>query len=608
MAQHRIDHYEILSKAGAGTQATVYRARDVNSGRIVALKVLDSKWADDPQYRERFVREARLAASVNHPNVVTVHEVGEDSGQLYMAMEYLSSSLQAFLEEHGSIPVGEALRIVRDVANALDGAHKRGIVHRDIKPANVLLTEDLLVKVSDFGIARAAGLPTMTNIGSIMGTPHYMSPEQARGERADIQSDIYALGIVLYQLLAGQLPFDADTPLAVLRQHIDDAPPSVRQHRRELPPELDAIVGRCLAKDKGHRYQTPAELAGALNKAWRELELPSSPPGTVESYEAATLPPPTIFPSESSMTRSSEQETRDERQRTTSSQEDIGSAEQQLESAHNLLTQGLYHGAVTAANNAIDLDPTLSQAYYMKTLALVRLKLREEALAAVDKLIELRPEHAAGHSTKAQILYFLGREQEALAVADRAIELRPDSFGDHRIKAQALIRLKRHDEALDAIHKAVELRPEAATTHLVKAKILSALDRQKEALSVADDAVALGPSDPGVHSVRAEILHHLRRDKEAQTAVDEAIRLRPSDGDVHCLKAEILHHLRRNKEALAAAEMAIGLDPENFRAHRIRGETLIALGQDSEAIASLDRAIELAPEDSQAQEIKRSVL
>lgn len=198
--QQRIGHYEILEKVGSGSQATVYRARDLNLDRNVALKVLDAKWTDDPQFRERFLREARLAASISHSGVVTLHGVGEESGQLYMAMEYVASSLQALIEKCGPLPIDEALRIIREVANALDAAHEKRIVHRDIKPANILLTETLSVKVSDFGIARAAAIATMTSTGVVMGTPLYMSPEQARGDRADIRSDIYALGVVFYQL------------------------------------------------------------------------------------------------------------------------------------------------------------------------------------------------------------------------------------------------------------------------------------------------------------------------------------------------------------------------------------------------------------------------
>ena len=193
--------------------------------------------------------------------------MGEDSGQLYIAMEYVSSSLQALIDDLGRLPIDESLRIVREITSALAAAHEKRIVHRDIKPGNILLTETSSVRVSDFGIATATDLASMTATGVIMGTPYYMSPEQAKGERADIRSDIYSLGIVLYHMLTGMRPFDADTSLAILRKHIDVMPPLVGHTRAGVPPELTAIVARCLEKDAALRYQTPEELAKALDQA-----------------------------------------------------------------------------------------------------------------------------------------------------------------------------------------------------------------------------------------------------------------------------------------------------------------------------------------------------
>ena len=215
--EQQIGSYELLEGIGSGSQATVYRARDLRLERNVALKVLDVKWTDDPHYKERFLREARLAASIDHPGIVTIYDVGDDSGQLYIAMEYVSSSLQALIDDLGRLPIDESLRIVHEIPTALAAAHEKRIVHRDIKPGNILLTETSSVRVSDFGIATAIDLASMTATGVIMGTPYYMSPEQAKGERADIRFDIYSLGIVLYHMLTGKRPFDADTSLAILR-------------------------------------------------------------------------------------------------------------------------------------------------------------------------------------------------------------------------------------------------------------------------------------------------------------------------------------------------------------------------------------------------------
>ena len=188
MAQEQqIGSYELLEKIGSGSQASVYRARDLRLERNVALKVLDDKWIESREYKERFLREARLAASIDHPGIVTIYDVGEDSGQLYIAMEYVSSSLQALIDDLGRLPIDESLRIVSEVTSALAAAHEKRIVHRDIKPGNILLTETSSVRVSDFGIATATDLASMTATGVIMGTPYYMSTEQAKPESTDAE-------------------------------------------------------------------------------------------------------------------------------------------------------------------------------------------------------------------------------------------------------------------------------------------------------------------------------------------------------------------------------------------------------------------------------------
>ena len=253
--RQRIGRYEILEAIASGGFATVYRARDSQLGRVVALKVLHPHMTSDPQYVERFLREARMAASINHPNVVVIHAVGQEGDTHFIAMEYLPSSLESLLQQ-GKLPVAQALSIARQVALALEAAHQRGIIHRDLKPQNILLTAEGTPRVSDFGIARAAELSTMTASGMVLGTPHYMSPEQAQGRQVDARSDIYSLGCVLYQMLTGALPFEATTSWEVIRQHIEVAPRRVGQLRPEVPAAVEQLVSRCLEKQPGRRYQT----------------------------------------------------------------------------------------------------------------------------------------------------------------------------------------------------------------------------------------------------------------------------------------------------------------------------------------------------------------
>jgi serine/threonine protein kinase len=262
--RQRIGRYEIIEAIASGGFATVYRARDNQLGRGVALKVLHSHMAADPQHVERFLREPRMAASLSHPNVVTIHEVGREGDTHFIAMEYLPYSLDWVLQQPERLAPSYALSIARQVALALQAAHQQGVVHRDLKPQNIMFTQDGTPKVTDFGIARAAELSTMTASGIVLGTPHYMSPEQAQGQRVDARSDIYSLGCVLYQMLTGALPFAATTPWEVVRQHIETPPRRVRQLQPDITAPVEHLVNRCLQKDPNRRYQSAGELADAL--------------------------------------------------------------------------------------------------------------------------------------------------------------------------------------------------------------------------------------------------------------------------------------------------------------------------------------------------------
>ena len=264
--QRSIGRYQVLEEIASGGQGTVYRAWDTSSGRVVALKVLHPHLSSDAGVLERFRREAQLAAAVSHPNITQIFEVGQDGNLHFIAMEFLPLSIHNLMESQGRLPVERAADICHQAALALQAASSRGIIHRDIKPQNLLLSPDGSVKVTDFGIARATALSTMTRTGALMGTPHYMSPEQSQGQRVDVRSDIYSLGIVLYQMLSGQLPFEADTPFEVMRQHIEQRPTPVRRLRSQVPASLDRIVQRCLEKSPERRYPTPRDLALALRE------------------------------------------------------------------------------------------------------------------------------------------------------------------------------------------------------------------------------------------------------------------------------------------------------------------------------------------------------
>ncbi len=266
----RVGRYLILERLGHGGMGTVYRARDPDIGRDVAIKFLHAALCAEGDGRARFLREARAAGRLSHPNIVTVHDVGEIDGRPYMAMELLDGRpLAEELAPGRPLPVREALTVGVQLARALGYAHQRGVVHRDIKPGNIVRVAGTpAVKVTDFGIAHleSPGTEHRTRIGLVLGTPQYMSPEQAEGGRLDGRSDIFAAGVVLYEMLAGRRPFDGDGLVAVAVRIARDEPVPVERVNREVPAALGRVVARCLAKAPDDRFQTGQELAEALDR------------------------------------------------------------------------------------------------------------------------------------------------------------------------------------------------------------------------------------------------------------------------------------------------------------------------------------------------------
>jgi eukaryotic-like serine/threonine-protein kinase len=261
--------YTVVRKLGAGGMANVYLAEDQELGRRVAIKILNDRHANDDQFVERFRREAKNAAALSHPNIVSIYDRGEAEGTYYIAMEFIDGrSLKELIVSRGPAPLTVAVEYARQILSALRFAHRHGIVHRDIKPHNALVDAEGRVKVTDFGIARA-GTSQMTEAGSIVGTAQYLSPEQARGTNVDQRSDLYSLGIVLYELLTGTVPFNGDTPVEIAMKHLSTLPEPPSTRRSDIPRDLDLIVMRALAKDPDDRYQSAEEMDADLERFLR---------------------------------------------------------------------------------------------------------------------------------------------------------------------------------------------------------------------------------------------------------------------------------------------------------------------------------------------------
>src|SRR3954468_18646647 len=260
------DRYELEELVGTGGMSSVFRAHDRLLDRKVALKVLHQQYAADEDYVERFRHEARSVASLSHPNIVTVIDRGEHEGRQFIVFEYIpGENLKRLIERRGPAPVETALELAMQIARGLSFAHQQGLVHRDVKPQNVLLNGDGQAKVTDFGIARSLDVQHgMTQTGTVLGTSDYIAPEQAQGQRVDEHTDVYSLGVVLYELLTAEVPFPGENFVAVAMRHINEPPPPIRDKRPDVSPRREAAVQRAMAKQPEDRFQTMAEFCREL--------------------------------------------------------------------------------------------------------------------------------------------------------------------------------------------------------------------------------------------------------------------------------------------------------------------------------------------------------
>jgi serine/threonine protein kinase len=276
MIGQTILHYKILEKLGEGGMGVVYKAKDTRLERIVAIKFLPRHIATNAEERERFKIEAKAAAALNHPNIATIHAIEEVDEELFIVMEYIEGQELSKKVNSEQLSVNSIINIVTQIADGLQAAHEKGIIHRDIKPGNVMLTGKNLVKIMDFGLARMAGRTRLTKTGTTLGTVAYMSPEQAQGINADHRTDIWSLGVVLYEMITGHLPFEGEYEAALLYSIVHKEPQPLALHRKDAPEILQRIVNRALSKNAQDRYQAVSDLLAELQNVEQELEKQTS--------------------------------------------------------------------------------------------------------------------------------------------------------------------------------------------------------------------------------------------------------------------------------------------------------------------------------------------
>ena len=266
MAKIIAERYELLELIGQGGMADVYLAQDIILNRTIAIKILRTSLAKDPIYVTRFQREASAAAALSHRNIVEIYDVGEDEDKYYIVMEYVpGTTLKELILKRGAVHYIEAIDIMKQIVSGIAKAHQLGIIHRDLKPQNILVTDSGVAKIADFGIASMQSLAQVTQTDVIMGSLHYLAPELARGEKATAQSDVYALGIVFYELLRGEVPFNGESPVNIALKHMQEDLPSLLDFNPSIPQSVENIVIKATAKNLNDRYQSAAEMLDDIN-------------------------------------------------------------------------------------------------------------------------------------------------------------------------------------------------------------------------------------------------------------------------------------------------------------------------------------------------------
>jgi serine/threonine protein kinase/tetratricopeptide (TPR) repeat protein len=614
MIGQTISHYKILSKLGEGGMGIVYKAEDTKLKRTVALKFLSPELTRDEKAKERFVHEAQAASALDHPNICTIHEIDEtEEGQTFIAMAcYEGESLKARIER-GPVELDRALDIAIQMVQGVSKAHERKIIHRDIKPANVLVTMDGLVKIVDFGLAKLGGRTKLTRTGMTPGTVSYMSPEQLRGDEVDARSDIWALGVVLYEMVTGETPFRGEYEQAMSYSIINEDPRPIRSRRPEVPVEVERVIERALSKDVSERYQSAVEMFGVLQSLKRRLTCSSAgasqgDPGLVPSI--AVLPfvnlsadkeneyfsdglaediidALTQVPGLRVMAR-------------TSSFSFRGKEVDVREIGARLKVEHILEGSVRRAGNRLRVTAQLvktSDGYHVWSQRFDRemtdvFAIQDEISQAIGEKLQLR---LAGDRP------LVKRYTENPAAYDLCLKAR-------------YYLLKMTQEGREAgrrfCEQAINLDPKYALAHVVLAEsyLWSAFwgsmyprEAFPRAKSAALEALRIDETIADAHSALGTVLGSGEFDwTGAEREFDRALELSPSSAVVRydyawCYAMWFLLPLGRVEQALTEMRRALELDPLDPFYNSLLGYLLHTVGQVEEAVAQLQHAIDLDP-------------
>ena len=625
-------HYQILERIGAGGMGEVYLAHDTKLDRRVALKLLPDAMADHPDVRARFLREARAAARLDHPNIITMYEVGEFEGRPYIAMQYVEGRPLSHFCAGDPLALAQVLPIVCGICEGLAKAHAAGITHRDIKPANILLREDLRPVILDFGLANLQGDEKLTRAGSAVGTVAYMSPEQAYGREVDSRSDLFSCGIVLYELIAGRSPFRRENEAATLNAISTSTPEPLARYKSEVPDELQRIVAKCLAKSPDERYQTASDLLTDLRVVERSLASGGSP----SPRTAATQPSVAVLPL-ANMSADPENEYFSDGLTEellnilaknpglkvtgrTSSFAFKGQQEDLREIGQKLRVDTILQGSVRKAGNRVRITAQLvnaSDGFHLWSETYDRVlddvfALQDEIARAVSEalnvkllkksktrtidpesyVLELRANHYTQQMSKSSMA-------AAVDLYRKAIQLDPKSAMPWAGLARCLVLqygfgLSDHTqvsiEAKEALGRAFELDDELPEAYEVSSWFLSVIDsRLEESLVAIRRAHALAPSQPRILVRYALTESFAGHHDEALRMAGRAVELDPLDASIHMHAGRVLMWAGRYPQAEEEFRRALELSPGLGSGSLQLSWALLLQGRAKEALDALSR-------------------
>lgn len=642
MIEEKKSRYKILQKLGEGGVGEVYLAEDAVLGRRVAIKYLASQKAADPDSRRRFIQEAKTQALLNHPNIATFHEVGEENGRVFIVMEYVEGRPLSELAQSEKLSVSEALELAVQIAEGLSSAHERGVVHRDVKPENVLVTSKRLVKLTDFGLAKWKESSTLTKTGVRMGTAHYMAPEQVEGKVVDRRADIFSFGVVLYELLTSRKPFDGDSEAAIFYELLNVTPQPLARYARGIPPELERVVQKCLAKEPDLRYQQTEELLADLKALKKNLA--SGQPGGelsggVLAPSIAVLPFTNMSPepeneyfsdglTEEIIANLTKIRTLKVISRT-SAMRYKRTAKSLRQTAAELSVQYILEGSVRKHGDHLRITAQLIDAFQdthlwaetyrgtMEDVFDIQEKVAKEIAGALRLHLtpgenrELKKRYT--ENTEAYQLYLQGRFQwnkRTVEGFNKAIELFQDALqkdahfalayagladaysllGD--TDAYILHPMEVFNKAREAVARALELDDGLAEAHTSLANLKRFDYDWAGAEEEFKKSIELNPNYATTYHWYSSLLSATGRNEEAVTAMEKARDLDPISLPIQTDLGLTYYFARQYDRAIEQYKKALDLDPSFTRAYVTLSSALAMTGRYDEALVEVQKAIE----------------